>query len=460
MSTTPTNQTIETKKENIRHIELYSAVFSGIMILAVFGVLIFGNQRIASPVWNSLVVWQDLHANQSTAIPMWSFMHTTRGQKCTGRCASGAQCPVRHVQNLWLQMPKKGISLKNAENTFTYKPFLEHPSYVPLHWDTDAQILEGMPVTTGATPLFSNLAWLLIIQSISVVFQTARAIPDNSITIQGPNFSRWLEYALTSPLQLYIVATQILIGDLLSLGALLAAQVGLILCGFCCELLIQRLYKLRSKSPRCVRDPKKQNKVQCKINSASWHLAMISVLAWVIHLIIWVNLLTRWDNQWSLSTRCSVNEKPPRAVFFLVWSQFVGFTAFGLIQGFQVNDAIPRANRSEHNKNSLSTEQSNSPDTQPEPIEPIAFAGVDPSSPPDHVEEIRHLVTPKNNDNKEADKVTIRLKWLQYTRLYALLSITVKVLLELSYFATAVAMPDIKSMYFIDEIEEQYWYMR
>ena len=373
---------------------------------------------------------------------MWSFIKKVRAQTCTGRCASPSQCPVGNVQNLVLHMQTEEVSVANAKNkkSFRKEEYWENPSYLPYDWDQDpnAQILRGMPMTIAAPPVFSNLGLLFIIQLISFSCQWFRSLPKNPINIQGPNLFRWFEYALTSPLQLYIVATQMLIGDLLTLLALIAAQIGLIMCGFCCELLIQRLYKLQSKLHQFLQEESKKGTIEYKIKMVRWKLVVISVLAWVIHLLIWCSLLRHWDNQWALSTRCSVNKKPPRAVFFLIWSQFLGFTAFGLIQGVQIFQGIKKSNSSPDDAESRLME--NHGDDQGQ-IQAIDFnqKGKEGLSQGDQ----------KKHDRKKKEKFKISLKWLKYTRWYALLSITVKVLLELSYFATAVAMPDIKSMHFI-----------
>ena len=66
---------------------------------------------------------------------------------------------------------------------------------------------------------------------------------DNQYMPVKPNFERWLEYALTSPFQIVIVAGTLLIGDIHLLTCLFFLQLGLIWFGFFLEKMISRIYK-------------------------------------------------------------------------------------------------------------------------------------------------------------------------------------------------------------------------
>ena len=102
----------------------------------------------------------------------------------------------------------------------------------------------------GFYPLFA-LVWIF---AVSVVFQGARAAPvdgvfagvaaffDYEITA-AIEFSRWLEYALTSPLQLWLVLASFFVGDFATLLYAALGQAGLVLLGGLVEHYVGRAAK-------------------------------------------------------------------------------------------------------------------------------------------------------------------------------------------------------------------------
>ena len=106
----------------------------------------------------------------------------------------------------------------------------------------------------------------------------------------GPDFWRWVEYALTAPLQIVLIASSFTIDDksmLLLLGGL---QGALMLLGY--------------------------------------------VIA--LHAVVWYVLVERFDRQKSNISACGSVEKMPDIVNFIVFGQFVLFSLFGLTQTVQV----------------------------------------------------------------------------------------------------------------------------
>lgn len=97
----------------------------------------------------------------------------------------------------------------------------------------------GLNVGTGR---YEVRIWtiLAIVFFVSGVFQFYRFINyDSHYRPTGPDFGRWVEYLLTSPLQIFIIAMSVLIRDTFLLVTLTFLQAALILLGYLLELCIQ-----------------------------------------------------------------------------------------------------------------------------------------------------------------------------------------------------------------------------
>jgi len=150
----------------------------------------------------------------------------------------------------------------------------------------------------------------------------------------GPDFWRWVEYALTAPLQIVLIASSFTIDDksmLLLLGGL---QGALMLLGYVIELQIDKVCKGRRKSDE---DRRKRHH--------SVKLVYLLVSAWALHAVVWYVLVERLDRQKSNISASGSVEKMPDIVNFIVFGQFVLFSLFGLTQTVQVVLALmlPRA---------------------------------------------------------------------------------------------------------------------
>ena len=60
-------------------------------------------------------------------------------------------------------------------------------------------------------------------------------------------YTRWLEYALTSPLQIWIVVSLFFVGDIMTMAALAGAQLGLVLLSALIEYFNARGRKMERK---------------------------------------------------------------------------------------------------------------------------------------------------------------------------------------------------------------------
>jgi len=153
----------------------------------------------------------------------------------------------------------------------------------------------------------------------------------------GPDFWRWVEYALTAPLQVVLIASSFTIDDksmLLLLGGL---QGALMLLGYVIELQIEKVCKGRRKPAGLQR--KRHHTAK---------LVYLLVSAWALHAVVWYVLVERFDRQSNNISACGYVEKMPDIVNFIVYGQFVLFSLFGLTQTVQVVLALrlPRSSSS------------------------------------------------------------------------------------------------------------------
>lgn len=137
----------------------------------------------------------------------------------------------------------------------------------------------------------------------------------------GPDFFKWVEYALTSPLQIVIIASTFNIRDrslLLLLGTL---QGALTLLGDSIEIHLRKLVRHRRKS------------VTGHSRKRSHGLKLVYMLwsAWAVHGVIWFVLLERFQRQTDNLSDCGYKAEMPYFVNFIVFGEFVLFSLFGVV---------------------------------------------------------------------------------------------------------------------------------
>ena len=226
--------------------------------------------------------------------------------------------------------------------------------WLPLISETPYEV-SVTRVTYGETPFagttlhmeagrYDPMAALVWVFTVSVVFQLARVwlfVPKGNIAVNnrallftqyrpyaGPEFWRWVEYAMTAPLQIVIVASTFSISDraqLLSLGAL---QGALCLLGFPIELQLRKVAKHRLKIARG-KDSSRRRGHEVKLVVLLWS-------AWALHGIIWFVLLERFQRQKDNLVDCKYGKKMPGAVNFIVYAECFLFTLFGVVPTAQM----------------------------------------------------------------------------------------------------------------------------
>jgi len=183
------------------------------------------------------------------------------------------------------------------------------------------------------------LHWIL---AVSCVFQGARFFAhvehedvDAGVLFQydpdsGPDFGRWVEYALTSPLQVVLLADLFYLRETALLAATAGLQGALVLLGYAIELEVQTLVaeKLRAWEAAAYGPPAKRTvrafACQCK-------LCFLLLSAYACHATVWAVLLAKFRMQAQAARDCQRAQALRPEVATVVWLQFALFTLFGAV---------------------------------------------------------------------------------------------------------------------------------
>lgn len=193
---------------------------------------------------------------------------------------------------------------------------------------------------------------LMIIFIFSILFQFKRA---NSATETyeedsdkyyplKPDFWRWLEYVLTSPFQILLISTSVIMGERSQLLALMGLQAGLVMLGFVNEKRIDKFYKRGIKifgqqdynTKNQVSEGATDKENEFRPRNKVYKLVILMTLSWLLFAIIWFIIISRFHRQVSLNSDCMFEDKMPWAVWFIVVGQGVLFALFGVVQTWQV----------------------------------------------------------------------------------------------------------------------------
>ena len=204
-----------------------------------------------------------------------------------------------------------------------------------------------------------------------------------------PDFGRWLEYSLTSPLQIVIAACSVWICDRASLYALFSAQGTLMICGALIEESIQKIYRCNEKivyeesiigrnddltgmdlsdsggdNEESVKTTTQTIKSKKRKRSQTLYVTLcVLSLAWSSFVLIWYVIITQFQRQnkhagscdacaaYTAATSptggsanicdlaggsCRGRNDIPDAVRWIVATQCLLFGVFGLVQSLQI----------------------------------------------------------------------------------------------------------------------------
>jgi hypothetical protein len=231
----------------------------------------------------------------------------------------------------------------------------------------DAGILQGISTSIDVHYTTIDLFYVSIpIFVLSALFQNARyrnyCTSDNPggwyKPWLGPEFSLWVEYFCTSTLQIFIVSVAFGTTNISTLLGQCGMQATLVLFGYDIEKQIKKIYNRNHVESRAqdyytkagadyqqniYQFPTKKRFHHILWNRTDLRLWVYVGVSWLLHALIWSSILGRFYQQERQGELCEKNEdfRMPNAVTFLVWSQFVLFTSFGVVSTLQVVYAKP-----------------------------------------------------------------------------------------------------------------------
>jgi len=224
-----------------------------------------------------------------------------------------------------------------------------------------------MPVTHNFLIFSETNGWFLLtlVFSISCAYQLyfydrtrrkkpSTESPDESY-FERPCFARWMEYALTSPLQILLIASSVMIRDVYTVMLLVTAQLVCVLLGFAVECAMamhadnKRQYQsvattdpiafneAESQVDQTVQNPK--NDPEANVNTHDQTPSIPHIRLWFVcflasaflHMMIWYIFLNQlWNVE--LETEC---QKGPRdwvlPLKTVIYGQCLLFSLFALV---------------------------------------------------------------------------------------------------------------------------------
>jgi len=235
--------------------------------------------------------------------------------------------------------------------------------------------------------------------AFSALFQGARYWYFDNWKPVGPEFSRWLEYAFTSPLQVVLVALSFGISNIDVILGFFGMQLAMVLMGYSIEKQTNKKY---------LHDPdKKSTKFYYFTFFGGDIRGLVYILvSWTLHFLTW-GLPGLWEAQivrWGIAGQYAFvhqyqkkcgdpNFQIPAFVDVLFFGQFICFVLFGVVCTWQYSWA--------------------------------GYLGEQGQ---------------ERDDIKKGSKYKTR--WAQYSLAYAVLSVTAKTLLEVGFLGLVATSPE------------------
>jgi hypothetical protein len=252
--------------------------------------------------------------------------------------------------------------LQTEYNQFCKKPGFEIDLQVPT-WDGDNakqfnagknSTLYGMSasVHAGSISLFW-VAWPIYLFSALFQFERYRqyCTPEKKEGLYkpwlGPDFSRWMEYLFTSPFQVFIVSTAFGFANRDTVLGLCGMQAALVLFGYDIEQQTKKKYNRAEIKEGTSLLGDIEPATKRRIYNYLWPTIrdirgyVYLGVAWLLHVLIWSSIIMRFTDQDRHGKECrtDASAKPaseiPGVVVYIMISQFLAFTSFGVLNSAQ-----------------------------------------------------------------------------------------------------------------------------
>jgi len=198
----------------------------------------------------------------------------------------------------------------------------------------------SVPVDTGHSyKPWVMLHWILV---CSCLFQGARYLAyvehdnfEEGVLFQydpssGPDFWRWVEYAVTSPLQIILIAGSFYMREIVLMATMAGLQGALVLLGYVIELEIHALCleKIAAWQAGAYRP---QGKTTVKMFVGQCKLFFLLSAAYTCHGIIWAVLIAKFQMQAEAIVDCQNPRSMPPEVAIVIALQCILFSLFGVV---------------------------------------------------------------------------------------------------------------------------------
>ena len=237
-------------------------------------------------------------------------------------CAASSFAPSHHgpykiflQQQEWSNNSYSGISV-GMDNGYSYKP------WVMLQWI----LLCSVFFQGGRFWAFAELEDA----DENELFQY--------VPSRGPDFWRWVEYALTSPLQIIIIAGSFYLRETLLIALMAALQGALVISGYAIEMEIQALHTEKialwqSQAPRKPFRSKNAFLIQIK-------LVFLLLCAYLCHAIIWAILIIKFRSSEQALIDCQNPSVMPPWIIIIIVLECALFSMFGIVLTVQALKAM------------------------------------------------------------------------------------------------------------------------
>jgi hypothetical protein len=211
-----------------------------------------------------------------------------------------------------------------------------HLSMPLISFSINNATITGTAFTSASAVTIDSKTLLGTILLISILFHTWRLYvsienydhPNTQMQVE-PDFLRWVEYTLTSPLQIVIICGTVYARNISDITLLAALQAALTLTGWTIEILISNLEIAKSYR---VGNSSVQEFYQILLQ---FFIVFSSAVAF--HVVIWVNILQKYYSHERNISMCSFGlTQLPSIIRDIVVLQCVLFSFFGLIPLLQV----------------------------------------------------------------------------------------------------------------------------
>jgi hypothetical protein len=207
---------------------------------------------------------------------------------------------ARHMNYIWSQQ---------AKDRFRYqiKLFIPHAVVHVMFWFRIFFLeIDGLSKWGKAAFLIP-----LTLTCTVIIFNKIEYVNDTQ------DFSRWLEYMLTAPVQIAIIAMSVWLRDRSTLLALGGAQACMLLCGVVIEACIADMYQTNRDGAAyvTVKDVAElsngqpaADKIAKRNDSMKLHAQHVAsatlVVAWVTFFLIWFVIVTQFQRQYATAGKC------------------------------------------------------------------------------------------------------------------------------------------------------------